>query len=211
MSNETENTFSELDIAPALLKKIHKTGLKGIVFNYVFKKDWIILSISILLSGLLTYISYMIGDLEEILRTVLEMLFTTIPTILGFLVAGFALMFGFGDSSFLIRSSKLNKNYTSFYLSNVRSFSFALFAMIVSLLLMFIFQVLIEIPSPFPIKVQEMGVAFLLFVLLFFGFYSILLLYHAIKNVFNLTITHHWHLFHRRNPSYKNIHKEKNQ
>lgn len=178
------------DLSENEFKKIHKPGLKGIIINYPYSRDIVIITFSLLISIVLTIISLFLGEAYSQLKIVLEILFDTIPIILGFLVAGFSLMFGFGDKSYFKLASKI-KDGTSLYLKNVQSFSFALIIMLITLTIMAISKILLGIPSPFNAEILRVGHSVMLILLLFLTFYSISLLYHAVKNVFNITISHH--------------------
>lgn len=130
------------------------------------------------------------GDVsdKELIKLVVGVVTGGFPSIIGFILTGYALIIGFSGSDFLLKmaKSKADDNHSLFERVNA-TFAFVIGWLVVNYLACACvsFVMNLEITWPFAFGCDGYN-AFVLFILLFFFYYSVCALLDIVVNVFNL-------------------------
>ena len=169
-------------------KQKHETGIKGIYTKYICKE--IFLSIGLWISIIMsitcfTYLYYFstLNDYELLIK-IIEKNISIFPSILGFCIAGYALIIGFGSREILkkIAGIDIGGNMSIFQYTS-RIFATAIIVQVITLLSSFLVWHLLnlEINSLNAKFINTATISFIFFTSL----YSIILIGYTVTNVFN--------------------------
>jgi uncharacterized protein YqhQ len=181
-----------------ILKKTHQTSYKGLFVVYNKKKFirsvWIPCGIS-----LLVFISIVLSDknVVEIIKSINSVVLGSMPSLLGFVLGGYAIIIGFGNEKFMKSTAKITAEKPISYYQNFSSvFAFSILSLSASLVLAFVFYLfsLTETPSFIPDLIIDIVNYFSLFCLIMTTTYSIFQIPVMIINIFSFSQTHHINL-----------------
>ena len=124
----------------------------------------------------------------ELIKLVGSLVINGFPSIIGFILTGYALIIGFSGSDFLLKMAKSKADEKNSLFERVNStFAFVVGALVITYLVAGVvtFVMGLQIEWPFSEGVEAYN-AFVLFLLLFLFYYSVCTLLDIVFNVFNL-------------------------
>jgi hypothetical protein len=124
----------------------------------------------------------------ELIKLVGSIVISGFPSIIGFILTGYALIIGFSGSDFLLKMAKSKADDKHSLFERVNStFAFVIGALVATYLVASVvsFVMALQIKWPFSEGVEAYN-AFVLFLLLFLFYYSVCALLDIVLNVFNL-------------------------
>lgn len=174
-----------------------KFGIPGILNLYswnFFKKSLTYpIGTTIPLWGLSLYFC---SDFVTIIKSIVDLSITVVPTLIGFTLAGYALLIGFGNSEFITFISKNYNNGLTLYqkINVVFAFSllFQLVFLIISSFVYFYIKLDFDSLPIFGDSLIYSTNAVVLLLLIFGFFYSLFAVKDMIANVFSFGQIHHY-------------------
>lgn len=124
----------------------------------------------------------------ELIKLVGSLVTSGFPSIIGFILTGYALIIGFSGSDFLLKMAKSKAGDKHSLFERVNStFAFVIGALVITYLVAGVVTFVIGLQMEWPFSEGvEVYNAFVLFLLLFLFYYSVCALLDIVLNVFNL-------------------------
>lgn len=171
------------------LMDYHKTGLKGIINQYIVKK--ILKSKGFIASIIITFICYIYllvfteGDCYVLLEKLIEKNILIFPTLLGFCIAGYAIIVGFTNNELFEKMSKPLKSGLSYFQVTSCIFAFSIIIQMITFLLSYLVSFIIDIGFfSSDLCLRRIININIITIIIFLSIYSILLLYYMVINLF---------------------------
>ena len=187
-------TFPNDDV----LKETHKPGLKGLYRVYDRSKFVKSLCIPSFISVVIfPCIIITQQNTYEVIEAIAKVILSIMPSLLGFVLGGYAIIIGFGNEKFMKSTAKISvENPISFYqkFSSVFAFSILCFATALVLAFVIILFSFIIISEIVPVIIISSINYFTLFILMFTSIYSIFQIPVMILNIFTFSQTNHINL-----------------
>lgn len=180
------------------LKYTHTVGWKGLIRVYPLKTFLRSLWVPLFLT-ILVYLLYFLVDEDPylIITKIIDIVFNLVPNLLGFILAGYAIIISFGNKSFLRLISDITYDNPISYFQEFSSiFSFCLISLAMTLVFSLGFYFLSIPNNPFNIPSYYLNIInhFGLVVLLFLCIYSVLQIPTLVINVFTLSQVSHMNI-----------------
>lgn len=136
-----------------------------------------------------------------ILKLVVDLILTIIPSLLGFVLSGYALLIGFGNIEVIAKKSKKDIEFSdskpTLYQKVSTVFAVGLIMQVLLLMLTFGLKILIEIELPClcdNISICKL-INFIIFTFLIFGlFYVVVMIKDLVINIFNFSQVQHFYI-----------------
>jgi len=181
-----------------ILKETHKSGLKGLYRVYDKHKFinslWIPSIISVVIFPCIIITQ---KNTYEVIEALAKVILSIMPSLLGFVLGGYAIIIGFGNEKFMKSTAKISvENPISFYqkFSSVFAFSILCFGTALVFAFVIILFSFIIIPEFVPVIIIQCINFSTLFILMFTSIYSILQIPVMILNIFTFSQTNHINL-----------------
>ncbi len=179
----------------SLIEK-HPIGFKGLFKLYPYEKLWKGLIISLVVS-LIINLCFILCDCNpfEIIVLIISDVLAIIPNLIGFVLAGYAIVVGFGNREFLKSTSESKNGKMSFYQTYSYIYAFSLIILISTLMTAVLFKFLSVICCPVATECCLKCINYIgLFIIIFLVSLSLISLLYMVINVFNLAQMHHFAL-----------------
>lgn len=177
-----------------ILTHTHKGGIEGLHNTYSRKKFRKSLKFPAAISFCIyIFIFLNTENYYVIIESIMDLVFTITPSLLGFMLGGYAILIGFGNREFLQSISQISDNKPiSFYQKFSSTFAFSILSMAVVLIIACIFFLFsLIIPLDYFSDYLDYFNIFAIIILVFLLVYSICQIFIAILNVFTLSQAYH--------------------
>ncbi|WP_372640235.1 hypothetical protein [Ancylomarina sp.] len=177
------------------LKHTHGMGLEGLLHVYELKK----FLKSLIIPSVITCVTYagiilsgtnILSAVNAITQTVLSIT----PSLLGFLLGGYAIIIGFGDEKFLKSAAKISKEKPiSTYQKFSGVFAISILSLGAALIVAFVFSLIEQIDASILMStiIIEYTNKIALFLIIAISSYAVVQIQTMIVNIFNLSQMHH--------------------
>ncbi|HBD96340.1 MAG TPA: hypothetical protein DC057_19375 [Spirochaetia bacterium] len=161
-------------------------GIRGIISDFSLRKlflNWYIL-VSLIISIIYVVISYKTDNLYNNLKDIVDLSIQIFPNLLGFVLGGYILIIGFGNTDFIKKASVTLVDKNTTYFERINSI-FAFSIIIHSLTLLFSVLLFLIYRIGAKTNLADTFNCFFLFLTVFLIIYSIFIIYLMVINVFN--------------------------
>ena len=178
---------------PEEIKARHQVGFSTLFKGYPYRKLKKGVLISLMTSTLFVFLIIVFGcDARSIILVMIQDAIAIMPNLIGFVLAGYAIIVGFGNKEFLLSASEPGKNGLSLYQTYSYIYSFSLITLIATLFCAFVFRLIsLVCYSPASVCLVKFLNISGLFILVFLIIQSLASLLYMVINVFNLAQAHH--------------------
>ena len=190
-----------------MAKKIKNFGIKAILRLYDLKLLWKGAKYPLIITGFIVGIFVFVGKVDkEIIKSVVDLILSIIPSLLGFVLSGYALLIGFGNIEIIAkkRQAEVDNGKPTLYQKVSTIFAVALIMQIVLLVFTFILKILLQIDFPclFDNCIPCDIVNYFVFTLLIFGLlYVTVMIKDLVVNIFNFSQFQHFFINKAPNPT----------
>jgi hypothetical protein len=181
-----------------MAKKTKNFGIKAILKLYDLKLLWKGAKYPLIITGFIVGIFAFFGQVDkEIIKSEVDLILSIIPSLLGFVLSGYALLIGFGNIEIIAkkRQTEVNKGKPTLYQKVSTVFAVALIMQIVLLVFTFILKLLLQVDLPCLIDncIACDIVNYIVFTLLIFGLlYVTVMIKDLVVNIFNFSQIQHF-------------------
>ncbi|GAT62787.1 hypothetical protein [Paludibacter jiangxiensis] len=179
-------------------KKTKNFGINAILKLYDLRLLWKGAKYPLIFTVIIVSIFLFVGEIDkEIIKSVVDLILSIIPSLLGFVLSGYALLIGFGNIEIIAkrRQTEVDKEKPTLYQKVSTVFAVALIMQIVLLVFTFILKVLLQVDLPciFDNCIACEIVNYIVFILLIFGLlYVTVMIKDLVVNIFNFSQIQHF-------------------
>lgn len=181
-----------------MAKKTKNFGIKAILKLYDLKLLWKGAKFPLIVTIIIVGVFVFIGKMDkEIIKTVVDLILSIIPSLLGFVLSGYALLIGFGNIEIIAKKRQVDveDGKPTLYQKVSTVFAIALIMQIILLVFTFILKVLLQVDLPcmFDNCIACDIVNYLVFTFLIFGLlYVTVMIKDLVLNIFNFSQIQHF-------------------